>query len=212
MRNWFTAALSGLLFASALPIGAAVISDPANDFLPTYTGPKTGDLDVITAQVFFDGTNFTFTSTQNGLIGTTPAGIFVWGINRGSGTPGFPVIAPGVLFDSVFIINPSGASTFRDSISGVATPITNITVSGATVTGVVPLSVMPTRGFAAINYTVNLWPRSGAAGDGALADFAPNNSNAAVTVLTPEPGTMGFVAFFSVAGLALARRRKIRIS
>lgn len=208
MRALLLGALCALLAVAALPTTAAVISDPANDFLPTYTGPKNGDLDVLSAQVFYDGANFTFTSTQNAPIGTTTGGIFVWGINRGAGTPGFPVIAPGVLFDSVFVINPAGGSTVRDLVSGAATPISNISISGASISGVVPLSALPTRGFAAINYTVNLWPRSPGSGDPIISDFAPNNSNAAVTVLTPEPGTMGLFSLVSLGGLALLRRRR----
>lgn len=207
MRNFLCAALGAILTISAFPAGAATINDPANDFLPSYTGPRNGDLDVLNAQVFFDGANFTFTSTENGLIGTTPGGIFVWGINRGAGTPGFPVIAPGVLFDSVFVINPAGGSTVRDLVSGAATPISGITISGNSISGVVPLNALPTRGFAAIDYQVNLWPRSGAGGDPVISDFAPNNSDAAVTVLTPEPGTMGLMAFVSAGALALHRRR-----
>jgi hypothetical protein len=69
---------------------AALISDPAGDFLPTYVGPQNGDLDVLEAEVFFDGSSFLFTSTSNAAIGTTPGGVFVWGINRGAGLRLFP--------------------------------------------------------------------------------------------------------------------------
>ena len=89
-------AILSLSLLSAVPSTAALISDPAGDFLPSYTGPQNGDLDVLSAQVFFNGSDFRFTSTLNGAIGATPNAIYVWGIDRGAGTPGFPTIAPGV--------------------------------------------------------------------------------------------------------------------
>ena len=87
---------------------AEPIIDPPNDFVPTFAGPKNGDLDVIAAEVQFDGSNFFLHATLNGPVGTTPGGIYVWGFNRGGGTQGFPVIAPGVLFDRVVILRPDG--------------------------------------------------------------------------------------------------------
>ncbi len=199
-----------LLLTSVVPSMAAVITDPAGDFLPSYTGLKNGDLDVLNAQVFFDGINFLFTSTQNGPIGQTPTGIYVWGIDRGAGTVGFPDIAPGVTFDAVFVINPSGTSTLRDLISSTTTTISNITVSGNTVSGIVPLSALPSRGLTPSNYMVNLWPRSGAAGNSAISDFAPNNSDALVTT-TPEPGTLSLFAT-ALSGVVLVLRRRKKLS
>lgn len=200
-------AIASLLLLGALSAAADVISDPTNDFLPSFTGPHNGDLDAVSAQVFFDGANFTFTSTLNGIVGTTPTGLYVWGIDRGAGTVGFPAIASGVTFDAIFAINPAGTSTVRDLISGTATNISAITVSGATVTGVVPASALPSRGLAPTSFLVNLWPRSGAGGNNVIADFAPDNSDAGVTVLTPEPATLGLFSAASVAALALLRRR-----
>jgi len=66
------------LGVAAAPLSAAPILDAPNDFLPTFNGPHNGDLDVLSAEVFYDGTNFTFRSTENGAIGTTPDGLFVW--------------------------------------------------------------------------------------------------------------------------------------
>jgi hypothetical protein len=205
----FRLSVALLLAAFSLPLSAALITDPAGDFLPSFSGPQNGDLDVLSAQVFFTGSSFVFTSTQNGLVGTTPTGLYVWGIDRGAGTAGFPTLAPGVTFDSLFIINPSGASTVRDNVNNVVTPITNITVSGATVTGTVPLSALPSLGLLApTDYRVNLWPRSGAGGNNVISDFAPDNSVAAVTSATPEPGTISLVGTVGVLGLAMLRRKK----
>ncbi len=198
------------LTLGATQMQAALITDPAGDFLPSYTGPHNGDLDVLNAQVIFNGSSFLFTSTLNGTIGTTPTALYVWGIDRGAGTAGFPTIAPGVTFDSVFAINPSGASSVRDLVNNTVTPITDITVTGSTVTGLVPLSALPSLGLSASSYMVDLWPRDGASGNGAISDFAPDNSDVPVTNATPEPGTMSLVGAVGVAGLGLARRlRKI---
>ena len=204
LRTPLLAVLTLSLF-SAVPSTAALITDPAGDFLPSFTGPHNGDLDVLSAEVFFNGSDFRFTSTLNGAIGTTSGAAYVWGVDRGAGKHGFPTIAPGVTFDSVFVINPSGSSAVHDVVSGVNTAVTGITVSGDTLTGIVPLSALPSRGFAPSAYLVNLWPVAGA-GNAGLADFAPDNSDAAVTP-TPEPGTLSLVAMVGLAALALIRRR-----
>ncbi len=199
-------AITSLFLIGAATSPAATINDPAGDFLPSYAGPQNGDLDVLNAEVFFDGSNFTFTSTQNAAVGTTTGGIYVWGINRGAGMAGFPTIAPGVLFDSVFVINPSGSSVVRDLISGTATPIADITISGSSLSGVVPLSALPSQAFAPGNYQVNLWPRSPGAGDSFVSDFAPDNSTVSVTV-TPEPATLPLFALASLMGVFFLKRR-----
>ncbi|MGH9632080.1 MAG: hypothetical protein ACRD7E_27565, partial [Bryobacteraceae bacterium] len=182
-------ALAALCLSALSP--AALITDPAGDFLPTHTGPAKGDLDVVTAEVFFDGGSYVFTSTSNAAIGTTPGGVFVWGINRGAGFATFPDIAPGVTFDSVVIIVPGGDSFAMTLDTAMTTPIagSDVFMSGAFLSARVPLSALPSLGAAPQNYTVNLWPRSELLlVDEVISDFAPDNSNAAVTVV-PEPAT-----------------------
>jgi hypothetical protein len=204
---------TSLVFAALclLPIlsPAALITDPPGDFLPTYTGPANGDLDVLTAEVFFDGSSYLFTSTSNATIGTTPAGVFVWGINRGAGFATFPGIAPGVTFDSVVIIVPGGDSFAMTLDTSVTTPIPSSDVfrSGAFLSARVPLSALPSLGAAPQNYTVNLWPRSELLLiDEVIADFAPDNSNAAVTVI-PEPTTAILLGSAFAAAAFLRRLR-----
>ena len=40
--------------ATSTPLLAAAITDPVNDFLPTFAGPHNGDLDVLSAEVLFE--------------------------------------------------------------------------------------------------------------------------------------------------------------
>ncbi len=91
-----TLAALGLALAAA-PAVATPITDPAGDFLSSFAGPHNGDLDVLSAEALFDGVNFTFRSTENGPIGTTAEGLFVWGIDRGLHNQFFVSFRPGVL-------------------------------------------------------------------------------------------------------------------
>ena len=163
----------------------SLVLDPINDFIPSFTGPHNTDLDVRTMEVSYDGTNFTFSGTMVGAIGQTTGGVYVWGVNRGAGTPRFGSIATGVLFDFVVIVRPGGTSSVRDFITTAATdlPPSSVTISGNTVMAVVPASLMPTQGLAPDLYTSNLWPRTGLASNAQISDFAPDNSNAPVRVI-----------------------------
>lgn len=160
------------------------ISDASNDFLPSFAGTPNADLDVRSAEVTYDGTDFVFRSTMAGAVGTTPGALYVWGVNRGMGTARFGALAPGVLFDAVVIIQPGGNSrvvifnTMPPTISNLAAG--SVTVSGNEVTARVPVSLLPEQGFAFGDYTVNLWPRTGVGNDNQIADFAPDNRNVPV--------------------------------
>lgn len=187
---------------------AALITDPAGDFLPTYTGPANGDLDVLSAEVFYDGSDFRFTSTSAANVGTTPGGVFVWGIDRGAGFLTFPVIAPGVTFDAVVVLAPGATSFVIDLASNVTTdlPAGSVSFNGAFLSGIVSGALLPSLGASPRDYTVNLWPRNEfLLVDEVISDFAPDNSNAAVTVV-PEPGTLGLMAV--TGALVLLRRRR----
>jgi hypothetical protein len=148
-------------------------------------------------------------STSNALIGTTPAGVFVWGINRGAGFASFPAVAPGVTFDSVVIsIVPGGASFALALDTSAMTPIpaSAVHVAGAFLSADVPLCALPSLGAAPQDYTVNLWPRSELLLiDPVIADFAPDNSNARVTSV-PEPAAV-LLTIFGLMAAALRRKR-----
>jgi hypothetical protein len=110
--------LAVLLFAgsSALPgsAHAAPILDPADDFLPTFTGPHDPGFDVVAHEVTLTGDRMVFFARMAGPVAPTQAlgGLYLFGMDRGQGTPRFlggsPIIGPNVLWDSLVIINPSG--------------------------------------------------------------------------------------------------------
>src|SRR5262245_56148059 len=88
----------------AAPATATTITDPGGDFIPAFSGTKSGDIDVISASVTFDGTVFHFSAALNGAVGTLPTSLYVIGVNRGAATSSFaasPVNLPGVVFDTV---------------------------------------------------------------------------------------------------------------
>lgn len=199
--------------ASISAAQAATVTDAANDFLPTYVGPQGGDLDVLTASVRFDGTNFLLSSTHNGAIGTTAGGFYVWGINRGAGTARFvggtPSVGAGVLFDAVAVLRQDlslTVVTFPAMGAPTSTMFANaVTISGNSLSALVPLSLLGSTGFAPLQYGFNLWPRSPGMGNQFIADFAPDA--ATITASVPEPAAwLLMIGGFAMVGSTMRRR------
>lgn len=206
MTRYLLPAFVAMFLPAAAFAEPLAFSDPANDYLSTYTGPQNGDLDVLTFDATFDGTTFTFSQTSNGTVGTTPGGIFVWGVNRGGNTAGFGAFRPGVLFDSVVIADPGGNSAVV--VSGVRAPLTPsaTTVSGNMISVAFAASLLPSNGFAPGAYQVNLWPRNGLGNNAQISDFAPDNSD--VTVRTvPEPASLALMLVGLMAAGACRRKQ-----
>jgi hypothetical protein len=208
MRKRLLAAGAVLTLAAAGAAHAGSVVDPTGDFLATYAGSHDADLDVTKFSVTFDGaTNlFTLNATFAGAIDPTKAGLYVFGINTGTGVNhpfgagGNPDTGNGnVLFNQVFVVQKTGAATL-----GGQTLAT--TISGADLGVIVPLALLPTTGFAPGQYGWNLWPRNGVGGNNTqIADFAPNN---ATLQAIPEPGTWALMLIgFGALGATLRRRR-----
>lgn len=209
-------------FAASLALtnqlSAQQVNDVSGDWASTYTGAKTGDLDVLSSEVFFDGSKFAFTATFAGPIRTTPTAFYVWGINRGSPTAQQPFSAngaPNVRFDATVVLRPgTGVTAANAAVNDF------FWWSGNTLTAVVPMSFLGlvNGGFASREqFTWNLWPRDGSqAGGAAISDFAPDNAMAPLTLspipqallVTPEPASFVLVgAGMLVVGLVAKRRR-----
>ena len=200
------------LVGVALAVAASTtfaVNDPINDFIPSYTGVHNGDLDVVSSFVTYNpGTDtFFFSGTMNAAIGTTPSAFYVWGLDRGTGTPRFGAIATGVLFDSVVILRLDGSAAVN-LLPGATNLPGAATFAGNTISASISGSLLPGKGFAKSDYTWNLWPRDGSqpAGNGQISDFAPDNSNAPVAVV-PEPSSVMLLALGLGALGWRARRR-----
>lgn len=198
----------GILTGSAA--AAAPSIDPAGDFIASYTGPQNADLDVLSSQVRLSSGVFQFDAGLAGPVGTTTDGFYVFGVNRGQGTARFGALASNVLFDSVVVINNNGTGFARDLLLGVTTNLAPgaISLTGSSISASVAAALLPSTGFAVADYTYNLWPRSPGAGNGTIADFAPDNSNAAVAAV-PEPASWALlITGFGLVG-SMARRRRM---
>jgi len=200
------------------------ITDNPNDILSTFGGNKllSTDLDVLNATVLYDSTTdlFRLSATLNGTPGTTPAGLYVWGVNTGAGTanPGFTANGVnGVRFNEVVLVQPNGTGSVIDTggggPGGTLDP-GSVTISGNTISAVVSGSLLQSTGFNKIDYTWNLWPRDVSFGTLAdfnqIADFAPDNANFTTTPgSVPEPGTYALLlAGLGVVAWSVKRRAR----
>lgn len=191
----------------------AIVTDAAGDFLATYTGPQNPDMDVLSAEVILDAAHsaLTFRSTMSGTIGTTPApAVYFFGVNRGGGTPGFgndPSFAPGIVFDTTVQFRPDGSVQVNDRSTGLNTklPAGSMIISGNTFFSIpLPLSLFPSNGLSAENYTWNFWPRYGTGNNNQVADFVMTGGSSPVTVI-PEPITF-FLMALGVFSLKTSRK------
>jgi hypothetical protein len=186
-----TAGLAG--HAQALPF-----VDASNDFLPSYTGAKDADLDVLQADVVVDphAKTITFSATMKGDIDTRSPKLYVFGVDRGRGAVGRdlvfqgpaggePKIGSGVLWDAAAVLTAGGQALFFDALNPGFVPVPDVpvTISGNQITATLPLALFTSQGFKLKEYTYNLWPRSEASlANTVVPDFAPDNSNAPVSI------------------------------
>ena len=218
MRIAFKLLGSAALLLSASAASADVI-DPAGDLLPTYTGPVTGAMDIRSGDVAFDGTSFFVTATLGGNIGVTPGELYVWGINRGAGTPRIdllkdPDIAPNILFDAVLVLLPNGLLSVVTIPAAGAPTATNFAggavIAGDTISAMVPYALLTSTGFAPQDYTFGFWSRvrvtPGIDGtNNEIADFL-QGSGMLTARAVPEPATwLTMLLGFGLIGGALRR-------
>jgi len=207
---------TGLILASIAPGHAAA-------FLPSYTGPANEALDLNSIGVTYNGSVFDLTSTSNAAISTAPSGsLFVWGVNRGAGTARFDVanavggpIGSNVVFDAVLLIDPTGTTKinlFNGTVETV--PTADITITGDTITALIPSSLLPGTGLSPYQYGFDLWPRVGSGNNQQIAQFFgttnATNPTDAQPVAVPEPAS--FLVFGTALGLLIVTRRKRPLS
>jgi hypothetical protein len=233
-----TLAANAAAQAQVLPVGP--ISDPVGDLRssPAYAGPPNPALDVVLADVVLNLTTntFTFTQTMAGPISSlvdpgtgANLGSYSWGINHGFSNLNFNELGlPNILFDAVLTLNPNGTGTYR----GAAAPNGSVTVSGNTLTAVLPVSFLappspPANAPSLLpdtQWSFNLWPRSSILpngsplgfGDAQIADFGPNAIDFSPQVV-PEPSSvvllgLGLAAAACRVGFVARRGRRAAVA
>jgi hypothetical protein len=190
---------------------ASVVTDPANDFIPTFTGPHSGDLDLLSVSSTFDGVAFHIGATVNGNIGTLGTSLYVLGFNQGAGTSNFAAIGlPGVAFDSVITVTGTGVTGGRDlpAATAIVLPANALHINGSHFDIDILASLLPSKGLAFGNYGINLWSRdSSQVGNAAIADFASASTSLAV----PEPQSAALVLLgLGIAALVRSRTVPLR--
>lgn len=186
------------------PATASIVSDPVGDFIPSFTGTETPDLDVTSFSVVFNSStsDFLLHAAFAGTIDPTTPGFYVIGVDTGAGAiaPFGGIGQPNVTFDQVIVVQQSGTGT----VSGNALVVD---LSGNMFSVTVPLAFLPSTGAAPGDYGFNIWPREGATvtGNDQISDFAPDN---ALLRSVPEPATwLTMLLGFGVVGAALRFRR-----
>lgn len=211
--------LLGAIGLIMLPtMASATITDPPNDLLPTYLGPSGADIDILSADITFDGTNFHLSTTEAGAIGSTPNSLFAWAVNRGAGVarpPAAPPAGSAIPWDAVVVMFPDGTLrvvTFIGNTPSILTLAGQTIVGGNSLSATVPLALLPSTGFAGSDYTFSLWSRvrttSGVDGPNSeVADLLAGSGTLQATAV-PEPATwMSLLLGLGVVGSAFRWRR-----
>jgi len=203
MKRFKRVALACLAVAALPVVAHATVIDAQGDFLGNYTGPKNGDLDVLSANVIFAGSNFIMTATMNGLIGATPNSLYVFGFDKGGATnaPFTGIGVPNVIFNAVVVVNGTTGGFSAGGVAGTAV------INGNTLTATFAASQLVSTGFAFSDYLWNLWPRAPAAigGTQLISDFAPDNAMQRVSV--PEPASLALFGL-GIVGLGWVSRKR----
>src|SRR4051794_38647858 len=113
---------------AALSVGTAkatTISDPVGDFLTSFIGPFTPDLDVTSFTVDLDrvANVFDFSATFAGPLDTSKANLYVIGVNTGTGLirPFADIGEPNVIFNQALVVRENGVVTLGANTLSPAT-------------------------------------------------------------------------------------------
>jgi hypothetical protein len=204
------------LLASS-PVSAATVLDPTGDFLPTFAGPHDADLDVTSFSVDFNEASSTFLlgASLAGPVNPATPGIYVIGVNTGTGTlaPFSSIGEPNVTFNQAIAIQKNGTAMIGQTVLPSAA-----TIVGNMFSATVPLSFLPSTGATPQTYGFNLWPRTAFGNNNQISDFAPENALLRVAAV-PEPSTWAMLlAGFAAIGMAMRRkkapvtRRRVRLA
>ena len=204
----FLCASAFLALLTSLPAHAATVVDATGDFLPGFTGPASPDLDVTSFSVVYrpGSKKFTVGADLAGVIDPAVPGFYVIGVNTGTGViDPFDAIGQGnVVFNQAIVVQKNATGSVG------ATPLTNVSASGNQFSATLPLSLLPSTGFAPLQYGFNLWPRTGL-GNELISDFAPENALLNASVV-PEPASwimmlMGFGALGAAMRTVRSQRK-----
>jgi hypothetical protein len=204
--------------------------DPHGDLLATFAGDKdhSPDLDVRHLEATYDYNSIRLSAQMWGDIGTTSNGLYIWGVDRGAGTPfldelpGPKIGGPDVTFDSFLQLNNDGTgfAVVFHPVPGntVGTPdvfdfsADQITIAGDTISVVVPRAWLPSTGADISQYGFNMWPRIiGTGNNSFVSDFGPDTTNMTANAV-PEPATWAMmITGFGLVGSTLRRRRTLAV-
>jgi hypothetical protein len=195
------------LIVSSPALATATVSDPVGDFLPSFVGTASPDLDVTSFSVSLNpsATTFSLGAVLAGDIDPTLAGFYVIGVNTGHGAiaPFGGIGEPNVTFDQVIVVQKNGTATLGPNSLTVLLSGNEFIVS-------VPVSLLPSTGATPANYGFSIWPRVGSTvtGNSQISDFAPNNALLTEHGLLPEPGTwLMMLVGFGLIGTVLRSAR-----
>ena len=222
MKQIISGSIAAIIAFAAMPADATARTDATGDFLTTYTGPRTGDLDVTSVDARRSGDTVTLTADMAGALGTTAGAAYVWGINRGAGVEPFPNFDPptgqGVFFDAYVIVSANGTGTLTNLLTGASQALdpASIRISGSELTVSLAAGLLPSEGFAFGDYLYNFWPRFAPEGvvpnnNRQISDFAPDGSSFAAAVPEPAAWAMMLAGFGAIGG-AMRSRRKTALS